>query len=230
MRAAGSINTVSRERELGNDVFRSAKSGLFNPCGWIVSINNCHKVVSKSHKDQACRIYCLHLQHNVLQTHTDCQSVAFGFDGEGQPLAPSVNPGNGQVFLRNVALPATLQVILPEVCLWVVNKQIIIVVMDLQVILKEYVNISQKSLSAESTYQPSIIVHNNLNSFPFTKSIALVVPSLEQCRFTTSDASELIKYGVFHIFPPQIFWQDAATVFHCKCVLFTGPFLWKVHF
>lgn len=58
------------------------KSSLFNLGGWIVSINNCRRVVSQSHKDQAAGIYDLHLELGVwhscrhTRTHTRCQIVA----------------------------------------------------------------------------------------------------------------------------------------------------------
>lgn len=70
MGPSGSTRKVSCEGNLGNYVFWNAKSGLFSPYAWIVSMCNCHKVINKSHKKQAYRIYCLHLEHIKMHTHT----------------------------------------------------------------------------------------------------------------------------------------------------------------
>lgn len=95
--------TASKER-LRDCFFRLAESSLFNMCGWSVSIKNCRKVISRTHKDQACGIYCLYLELGMVPTHTACQSVDLDFDREAQPTTPSVNGSGIQVF---TGLPAS---------------------------------------------------------------------------------------------------------------------------
>lgn len=55
------------------------KSSLFNLGGWIVSINNCCRVVSQSRKDRAAGIYDLHLEVGrdiSVRAHTHSLSVS----------------------------------------------------------------------------------------------------------------------------------------------------------
>lgn len=99
---AGRTETASKER-FRECFFRLAESSLFNMCGWIVSIKNCCKVISRTHKDQACGIYCLYLELGMVPAHTACQSVDFDFDREAHPT-PSVNGSGIQVF---TGLPAS---------------------------------------------------------------------------------------------------------------------------
>jgi len=102
---AGRIETESEER-FRECFFQLAESSLFNLCGWIVSIKkNCSKVISRTHKDQACGIYCLYLELGTVPAHTTCQRVVdFDFDKEAQATTPSVNGSGIQVF---TGLPAS---------------------------------------------------------------------------------------------------------------------------
>lgn len=65
-------------------VFTELRSSLFNLGGWIVSINNCCRLISQSHKDQAAGIYGAHLDVGVCHlcgarphTHTHTQSGCY---------------------------------------------------------------------------------------------------------------------------------------------------------
>lgn len=97
-------NRNSKRRGIWECFIRLAKSSLFNLCGWIVSIKNCCKVISRTHKDQACGIYCLYLELGRVPAHTACWSVDFDFDREAQATTPSVNGSGIQVF---TGLPAS---------------------------------------------------------------------------------------------------------------------------
>ncbi len=97
--------TASKER-FRDCFFGLAERSLFSLCGWIVSIKNCCKVISRTHKDQACGIYCLYLGLGTVPAHTACQSVDFDFDSEAQATTPSVNGSGIQVFTGLLASQA----------------------------------------------------------------------------------------------------------------------------
>lgn len=78
------------------------KSSLFNLGSGIVSINNCCRVVSQSHKDQAAGIYDLHLEAGVWHTQTHTHIVRLlphSYDRKAQHAGPSVNAAAVQVFI-----------------------------------------------------------------------------------------------------------------------------------
>lgn len=89
-------------------VFTELRSSLFNLGGWIVSINNCCRLISQSHKDQAAGIYGARLDvgvchlcgvHARAHTHTRNQVVTSLLWSSSLACRPSVSAAVVQVFI-----------------------------------------------------------------------------------------------------------------------------------